>query len=144
MPRLIFINVAVRDLPASRKFFGELGFAFNEKFCDETAACMVIEDNASYAMLIERERFADFAGKPVADATATTEALLCLTADSREDVDAFADKALSAGASPAKEPTDYGFMYGRSFYDPDGHHWEIMWMDPRAVEQGPAEFAQTA
>jgi hypothetical protein len=141
--RLIFLNLPVRDLDASKAFFGELGFAYDPKFTDETCACMVVNEQA-YVMLLDRAKFEDFTTKPIADATATTAALFCLSADSREGVDAFAEAALRAGGAPAKDPIDYGFMYGRSFQDLDGHHWEVMWMDPQAVEQGPAEYAGQA
>jgi predicted lactoylglutathione lyase len=143
MSRLIFVNLPVADVAASKAYFGELGFDFDPKFTDDSCACMVVSEQA-YVMLIDRGRFADFAAKPIADATATTEALFCLSADSRDGVDALADAALAAGGSPAKEPMDHGFMYGRSFADLDGHHWEVMWMDQQAVEQGPAEFAKQA
>ena len=137
--RLIFLNLPVQDLDAAKAFFAKLEFEFDPKFTDQTAACMVISDKA-YAMLIVKDRFAEFAAKPVADGHATTEALFALSAQDRAAVDRFADTALAAGGTPAKEPTDYGFMYGRSFHDLDGHHWEVMWMDPRAVEQGPSEY----
>ncbi len=94
-------------------------------------------------MLLEESRFGEFTSKQVADARTSTEAILAVSAESREAVDAFADAALGAGGSPANEPTDHGFMYGRSFNDLDGHLWEVMWMDPAAVEQGPAEYAQS-
>ena len=141
--RLVFINLPVSDLEASKRFFGELGFAFDEKFTDDSCACMVVSEQAC-VMLITEQRFADFTTRPTADARQTTEALLCVSAESREAVDAFADTALGAGGTPAKEPTDYGFMYGRSFNDPDGHHWEVMWMSPEAVEQGPADVEHSA
>jgi predicted lactoylglutathione lyase len=141
--RLFFLNLPVRDLEASIAFFGKLGFEFNPKFTDQSAACMIISDKA-FAMLIVQDRFTEFVTKPIADASVTTEALYCLSAPDRAGVDAFADAALAAGGTPAKEPMDMGFMYGRSFNDLDGHHWEIMWMDEAAVESGPAEYAQNA
>lgn len=142
--RLIFINVPVADLKRSTRFFAALGFDFDERFTDESCTCMVVSDQA-YVMLLRRERFGDFTTKPVADATATTEAILCVSGESRDDVDRFADAALEAGGTPAGEPMDHGFMYGRSFHDPDGHLWEIMWMEPAAVETGPAAYdPQTA
>jgi uncharacterized protein len=140
MSRLLFLNLPVTDLQASRGFFAELGFAFNEKFCDDGAACMVISDQA-YVMLLQRERFAEFVTRPVADATAATALTVAVSAEDRGAVDALAATALAAGASAAKDAQDYGFMYQRSFHDLDGHLWEIAWMDPVAVEQGPAEFA---
>jgi predicted lactoylglutathione lyase len=143
MSRLLFLNLPVADLTASRAFFGELGFDFNEKFCDEGAACMVVSEQA-YVMLLQRERFADFVTKPLADANEATALTACISAESREEVDSLAAAAMAAGAGPVKDPQDYGFMYQRSFHDLDGHHWEIAWMDPVAVEKGPAEFAAEA
>jgi predicted lactoylglutathione lyase len=140
MSRLLFLNLPVADLAAARAFFGRLGFDFDEKFCDEGAACMVVSAQA-YVMLLQRERFADFVTRPVADANAATALTVCVSAADRAEVDALAAAAASAGAAPAKDPQDYGFMYQRSFHDLDGHLWEIAWMDPVAVEKGPAEFA---
>lgn len=140
MPRLLFLNLPVSDLPASRAFFAALGFGFDEKLCDEQAACMVVSEQA-YVMLLQRDRFADFVTKPVADAEQATALTVAVSTEDREAVDAFHEAALAAGAAPAKEPQDYGFMYGRSFHDLDGHLWEVMWMDPVAAEKGPAEYA---
>ncbi|WP_327353125.1 VOC family protein [Streptomyces sp. NBC_01304] len=131
--QMIFVNLAVQDLEVSKKFFSELGYSFNPQFSDDTTACLVISDTI-FAMLLTEPRFADFATKPVVDSTKSTEVLLCLSAESRAKVDELADKALAAGGSPAKDPIDFGQMYGRSFQDPDGHHWEVMWMDPAAVQ----------
>jgi uncharacterized protein len=141
--RLLFLNLPVADLGASRAFFAELGFEFNEKFCDEGAACMVVSEQA-YVMLLQRERFADFVTKPLADAATETALTACVSATSRAEVDSLAALADAAGAASAKDPQDYGFMYQRSFHDLDGHLWEIAWMDPVAVEKGPAEFAADA
>jgi predicted lactoylglutathione lyase len=132
-PRKMFLNLPVRDLDRSVAFFTALGFAFNPRFTDETATCMLVGEDA-YVMLLTQPKFADFTVKPLADALAATGAIIALTAESREAADAFADTALANGGTPAKEPMDLGFMYGRSFADPDGHHWEIFWMDPAAVE----------
>jgi uncharacterized protein len=142
MSRLIFVNLPVSDLSASRTFFGAIGFEFDEKFCDDKAACMVVSEQA-YVMLLERDRFADFVTKPVADASEATALTVAVSAESREAVDAFAEAAFEAGASAAKDPQEYGFMYGRSFHDLDGHLWEVMWMDPVAAEQGPEHVAET-
>ena len=142
-PRLIFVNVPVKDLPASTAFFRALGFDFDEKFTDKSCACMVVSEQ-SYVMLLAEARFADFTTKPIVDARASTEAILCVSAESREGVDAFADAALGAGATHANEPMDHGFMYGRSFQDLDGHIWEVMWMSPEAVEAGPPAPADMA
>lgn len=140
MSRLLFLNLPVADLPASRGFFAELGFEFNEKFCDDGALCMVVSEQA-YVMLLQRGRFAEFVTRPVADATEATALTVAISAEDRGAVDALADAALAAGAADAKDPQDYGFMYQRSFHDLDGHLWEVVWMDPVAVERGPAEFA---
>ncbi|HEY8581496.1 MAG TPA: VOC family protein [Capillimicrobium sp.] len=139
--RLVFINMPVSDLAASKAFFGALGFTFDEKFTDDACACMVISDKA-YAMLITTERFGDFTAKPIADAHAGTEAIICVSATDRAGVDELADTALAHGAATAREPMDYGFMYGRSFHDLDGHLWEVMWMSQEAVEAGPADMVE--
>lgn len=129
MSRLLFLNLPVTDLTASRRFFAELGFEFNEKFCDEGALCMVVSEQA-FVMLLQRDRFAEFVTKPVADASSETALTVAISAEDRAAVDAFVKTALAAGASAAKDPQDYGFMYQRSFHDPDGHLWEVAWMDP--------------
>ncbi len=133
-PRLLFVNLPVADVERSRAFFQHLGFAFDERFCDGTAACMVVSDQA-YVMLLQHARFRDFATRPIADVAGTTAGLYCVSASSRADVDVFADAAFAAGARPAQDPTDHGFMYARSFLDLDGHHWEVMWMTPEPVEE---------
>jgi uncharacterized protein len=140
MSRLLFLNLPVADLPASREFFGRLGFDFDERFCDDQAACMVVSE-LGFVMLLQRDRFADFVTKPIADANQATALTVAVSADDRAAVDAFADDALAAGATAAKDPQDYGFMYQRSFHDLDGHLWEVMWMDPVAAEQGPEAYA---
>lgn len=140
MSRLLFLNLPVADLAASREFFTTLGFEFNGRFCDDGALCMIVSEQG-YVMLLQRDRFAEFVTKPVADATAVTALTVAVSAEDRAAVDAFAEAALGAGAGAAKAPQDYGFMYQRSFHDLDGHLWEIVWMDPVAAEQGPAEFA---
>ena len=140
--RLIFTNLPVADPAASQEFFSKLGFAFDPKFTDESCACLVVSELA-YVMLIAESRFADFTPKRIAAAD-TTEAIVCVSAEDRAGVDAFADAALAAGGTPANEPMDHGFMYGRSFHDLDGHQWEVMWMSQEAVEQGPADMAQPA
>ncbi len=141
--RLIFVNLPVKDLHASIGFFRALGFEFDPKFTDDTATCMVVSEQA-FVMLLERSRFEEFTTKPVADPAAATGAIVAISAEDREGVDRLADAALEAGATPANEPMDHGFMYGRSFHDPDGHLWEVMWMSPEAVEKGPADMAQSA
>jgi uncharacterized protein len=132
MSRMIFVNLPVQDLDRSVVFFRGLGFTFNEQFSDRNATCMEVSDQAC-VMLLVRPFFATFTTKAVADAAASTEAILAVSARSREEVDTLVDRALELGGAVAKEPSDGGFMYGRSFYDPDGHAWEVMWMDPAAT-----------
>jgi uncharacterized protein len=129
----IFVNLPVSNLDASVKFFTALGFAFNPQFTDETATCMIVSDTI-YVMLLTREKFAGFTPRPVADAKAVTEVLIGLSRDSKADVDDLVGKALAAGGSEPREPNDYGFMFQRVFADPDGHIWEIFWMDPGFVQ----------
>ena len=132
--RKFFVNLAVKDLDRSVGFFTNLGFSFDQRFTDESATCMVVSDEA-FVMLLVEDRFKDFTKKELVDPRAETEAIVALSAQSREEVDEFAEKALEAGGSPANDPIDMGAMYGRSFQDPDGHIWEIFWMDPSAMEQ---------
>ena len=143
MSRMIFVNLPVKDLEASKKFFAALGFEFDQRITDETATGMIVNEQ-SYVMLLTEAKFASFTTKPTVDATTATEAIVAVSAEDRESVDSFADAALAAGAARASEPLDYGFMYSRSFYDLDGHYWEAVWMDPAALEQAPAEIRQTA
>ena len=132
--RMLFVNLAVADLRRAVDFFTELGFTFDERMTDENATCMIVSDQA-FVMLLTRERFRDFTKREIVNSSAQTEAILAVSAESREDVDAFADKALGSGGETANEPLDYGWMYGRSFHDPDGHLWEIVWMDPARLEE---------
>lgn len=133
-PRKIFVNLPVKNLDRSMTFFKALGFGFNAQFTDETSASMVISDTI-YATLVTHDKFKEFSSKPIADATKTTEVVTCLSAKSREEVNKMADAALNAGGQKLLEPQDYGFMYLRNFQDPDGHVWEIMWMDPANAKQ---------
>lgn len=134
MNKLIFVNLPVKDLPRSMAFFKAVGYSFNPKFTDETAACMVISDTI-YAMLITHERFKTFTPKAISDSSTSTEVLVALSCESREEVDATVARALAAGGGHYKEPQDHGFMYAHGYQDPDGHIWEVFWMDP-AVAQG--------
>ena len=129
MSRLIFVNLPVADLTKSVDFFTQLGFAFNGQFTDENATCMVVSEQA-FVMLLARPFFSTFVTKDVADPAATTGAIVGVSAESRAEVDALVDKAVELGGTLTKEPQDEGFMYGRSFYDLDGHAWEVLWMDP--------------
>jgi predicted lactoylglutathione lyase len=130
--RKIFVNLAVRDLKKSTQFFSTLGFEFNPKFTDEKAACMIVSDEA-FVMLLTEAFFKTFTKREPCDTTKHTEGLFALSCRSREEVDGLVKKAIAAGGKPAMEPQNHGFMYGWSFYDPDDHHWEVFWMDPKAV-----------
>jgi len=143
MSRMIFINLPVTDLVRSRGFLEALGAVNDPRFTDETAACMTLSE-AIHVMLLTHHKFSQFTPRAIADANAGSEVLLCLSSDSRESVDATIERAVAAGgtADPAAKQ-DYGVMYGRSVADPDGHIWEIMWMDPAAAERG-AEAVQEA
>jgi predicted lactoylglutathione lyase len=134
--RMIFVNLPVKDLEKSKSFFTALGFSINPQFTNDDAACVVIDENI-FAMLLTEPFFQGFLAETsqIADAAKTTEVLTCLSCANKEEVDALADKALAAGGSFWKEPMDMGFMYGRSFQDPDNHVWELNWMDPAAVAQ---------
>lgn len=132
MSTKIFVNLPVKDLPRSIGFFTKLGYTFNPQFTNEQATCMIISDDI-YAMLLVEERFKDFTKKEIADATKTTEVLLCLSAESREAVDDMVNKAVAAGGKAPNDKQDHGFMYGWGYEDLDGHLWEIMWMDPATV-----------
>lgn len=140
MSKMIFVNLPVADLDKSKAFYEAVGAANNPAFTDETAACMVISD-VIHTMLLTHEKWATFTSKTIPNARTTAQVMLCLSADSRDDVDAQVDKAAAAGGKADPTPTqDFGFMYGRSYEDPDGHIWEVMWMDPAAIPAGePAE-----
>jgi predicted lactoylglutathione lyase len=130
--RQLYVNLAVDDLDRSVAFFTALGFTFDPRFTDETATSMIVGENA-YVMLLTKAKFSEFAKKPIVDAAAQTEVLLAVSAGSREGVDELAEAALASGGAEANDPLDYGFMYSRSFQDPDGHVWEVVWMDEEAA-----------
>jgi uncharacterized protein len=130
--RKLFLNLAVENLDRSVDFFQQIGFEFDSRFTDETATCMIVNEDA-YVMLLVRDRFKDFTKKELADPAAQTEAIVAVSTDSREQVDELAEKALAAGGLPANDPIEMDFMYSRSFQDPDGHLWELVWMDTSAV-----------
>ena len=135
MATKIFVNLPVRDLGRSMRFFQALGFEFNPRFTGDTAACMVISDTI-YVMLLTHDKFREFSGTPIPDAKTEIGALYALSRDSREAVDAIANAALKAGGKEQRDPQDYGFMYGRAIADLDGHVWEYTWMD---MSQMPTE-----
>jgi predicted lactoylglutathione lyase len=142
MPKMIFVNLPVADLPAAKAFYEAIGATNNPQFTDETAACMVFSD-VIHVMLLTHDKFSQFTPKRIADSHATSEVLIALSADSREAVDEITEKALAAGGREAREKQDFGFMYGRSFEDLDGHIWEPMWMDLAAFEAATAAPQET-
>ncbi|AYA37642.1 glyoxalase/bleomycin resistance/extradiol dioxygenase family protein [Hymenobacter oligotrophus] len=137
MAKKIFVNLPVRNLNASIEFFTQVGFAFNQQFSDENATCMVISEDI-YVMLLVEPFFQTFTPKAIADSSQSTEVIICLSADSRAEVDALVDKAMAAGAKQSKPLQNHDFMYARNFQDPDGHLWEVMHMDPAVIEQAQA------
>ena len=134
MATQVFVNLPVKDLDKSKAFFASLGYSFNPQFTDENAACMVISDTI-FAMLLTEPFFKNFTSKDIVDAKQSTEVLVCLSTNSRAEVDEIVRKAVAAGGRIYKEPQDYGFMYGHSFEDLDGHQWEFMFMEPSHVQQ---------
>ncbi len=141
MPQMIFINLPVTGLDRSVAFYEAVGATKNPKFSDDTAACMVISDVIHF-MLLTHDKWRQFTDRQIPDAHAFAQVLLCLSRDSRSAVDEIVAQAGGAGGKIDPNTTqDYGFMYGRSYADPDGHIWEVMWMDDAAVEQGPEAFA---
>ncbi|HCS56427.1 MAG TPA: glyoxalase [Gordonia polyisoprenivorans] len=137
MHNMLFLNLPVDDLARSRKFFTDLGYTINEKFSDGNAITVVLGESF-VAMLLTRDFFGSFHPATTADATTTKECIICLDAESRDAVDALVDRAIAAGAKPG-DTEDHGFMYGRSFDDPDGHSWQIAWMDPAVMQGDTAE-----
>lgn len=133
-PRKIFVNLPVRDLAESKDFYSRLGFTFNPQFTDDTAACMIVSEEA-YVMLLTESFFQRFTNKAICNTATHTEGLLAVSCASRADVDTMVTTAVAAGGSHVLEPQDHGFMYAWSFYDLDGHHWEPLWMDPAHVQE---------
>lgn len=140
MSTKIFVNLAVKDLPRSKAFYTALGYTVNEQFTNEMAASIVISDDI-YVMLLTEPFFKTFTTKELADATKTVEVMNCLSADSREAVDELVRKAVTAGGTAPRVPQDHGYMYGHSFDDPDGHIWEVVYMNMEAVAAGAMEQA---
>ncbi len=132
--RKVFVNLPVRSLDRSVEFFRKLGFEFNAKFTNEQAACMVLSDDG-YVMLLTDTMFKTFTKRDLCDGS-HTETITALSCDSRAEVDSLTEQAVAAGATVAFDPIDYGSMYSRSFYDLDGHHWEVLWMDMEAAMEG--------
>ncbi|MGC4015889.1 MAG: VOC family protein [Luteolibacter sp.] len=134
MNKLIFINLPVADLPRSKEFFSALGYTFNAQFTNDDGACMVVSDTI-HVMLLTHPHFSKFAPNPISDAKTSTGVLICLSCDSREEVDTLVAKAVAAGATTYNPPRDYGSMYGHEFQDHDGHVWEFMWVDPAFIQK---------
>ena len=144
MPKMIFLNLPVADLQRSTAFYEAIGATKNPQFSDDTAACMVFSDTI-HVMILTHDKYRQFTSKPIADAHPTSQALICISAGSKEEVDATVDRAASGGGSADPGPVqDHGFMYGRSFEDPDGHHWEVMWMDLDAARNAMSPPAEAA
>ena len=135
MATKIFVNLPVKNLDRSVEFFTKLGFSFNAQFTDETATCMVVSEDI-FVMLLTEAKFKEFTPNPICDATKSTEVLVCLSSESREEVDKMIRNAVAAGGTTYNEPQDYGFMYSHGFQDLDGHIWETMFMETSAVNQG--------
>ena len=134
MSTQIFVNLPVRNLNQSIEFFTQLGFQFNPQFTDETATCIIVSENI-FVMLLTHEKFKTFTPNAICDATQSTEVLTCLSVESRAKVDEMVRKAVAAGGTTHNEPQDHGFMYGHGFQDLDGHIWELVYMEPNAIEQ---------
>jgi len=128
MNRQIFINLATKNLTEAKNFFSEIGFKFNPQFSNDDGCCLVIADNIS-VMLLTENHFKNFTDKSICDSKSSAESLLCITCESRDEVDNLVAKAQSLGAKIAREPQDHGFMYGHGFEDLDGHTWELLFMD---------------
>ncbi len=134
MATKIFVNLPVQDLKKSIDFFTKLGFSFNPQFTDETATCMIVGEDI-FVMLLTHAKFKSFTPKPICDATKSTEVLVCLSCESRDKVDDIVRKALAAGGTTYSQPQDHGFMYAHGFQDLDGHIWELVYMEPSAIEK---------
>ena len=132
--RKIFVNLPVRDLEKAKDFFARLGFSFNPQFTDDNATCMIVGDDI-FVMLLVEPFFRTFTKNDICDTRRHTEGLFALSCDRREEVDELVGTAVANGGRRAMDPIDQGFMYGSSFYDPDGHHWEVIWMDPAALQE---------
>ena len=132
MARQIFVNLPVKHLARSIEFFTKLGFTFDPKFTDDNATCMIVSENI-FVMLLVEGFFQTFTSKDICDTSKSSEVLVCLSLESRENVNAIVGKAVAAGGVAAKESKDYGFMYQHGFQDLDGHGWELIYMEPNAA-----------
>jgi predicted lactoylglutathione lyase len=130
----IFVNLPVKDLGKTIEFFKMLGFEFNPQFTDENATCMVVNDNI-FVMLLVEKFFKTFTQKEICDTTKNTEVIIALSTESREKVDQMLENVIKAGGKESRKPQDHGWMYGRSFEDLNGHLWEIIYMDEKALKE---------
>lgn len=130
--RKLFLNLPIKNLKRSVEFFTKLGFSFNPQFSDDKSTCMVLSEEG-YVMLLEEDRFKDFTKKRLCDTSTSTEGIFTVSASSRAEVDELVKTAIAAGGTHAMDPLDHGYMYNWSFYDLDGHHWEVFYMDPGAI-----------
>ncbi|TDT30189.1 hypothetical protein EV562_11279 [Streptomyces sp. BK208] len=131
--QMIFVNLATGDLDAAKKFFTGLGWELNAQFSDDSTASFPVSDTI-VVMVHTPQKYRQFTKKDIADSTQSSEVLIALSAESREKVDELVEKAVAAGGSVSGETQDHGFMYGRAFDDVDGHTFEVVWMDPAAVQ----------
>ncbi len=138
MATQLYVNLPVRNLEKSIRFFKRLDFKFNPQFTDEKAACMVVGEGM-YVMLLVEDFFKTFTPKPICDATRSTEVIVCLSSESRAAVDQMVRSAVAAGATTPNQAVDHGFMYQHGFQDLDGHLWEVMFMEPTFVNIGPED-----
>jgi predicted lactoylglutathione lyase len=137
---MLFVNLPVADLERSKEFFARLGFSYDPRITGETAACMPIGEQA-FVMLLSHEAFEQYSHLPMADPTTHALALFCFSVSARDEVDSVTETALAAGATEADGPEEHGFVYSRSFFDLDGHGWQVMWIDPAEAQQGPEAVA---
>jgi uncharacterized protein len=133
MSRQIFVNLPIKNMEKSQAFFKSLGFAFNPQFTNDQGACLVISEDHNYVMLLVESFFSTFIKKSIADTSKTSEVLVCISCDSRAEVDELVKKAVAAGGKTLTAAQDHGFMYSHGFEDLDGHIWEPVWMDPNAA-----------
>ncbi|OCK50896.1 extradiol dioxygenase [Chryseobacterium sp. CBo1] len=131
----IYVNLPVQDVQKTREFWTKLGFSLNEQFSDDNAICVIMKENHIYTMFLKEEYFKTFTNRPVAKGE-TTQTLLAIGVNSREEVDGMVKTAVENGGSTYSEPQDHGWMYQSAFSDLNGHQWEVMFADP---SQFPAE-----
>ncbi|MDQ8011749.1 MAG: glyoxalase/bleomycin resistance/extradiol dioxygenase family protein [Flavobacterium nitrogenifigens] len=134
MKTKIFLNLAVKDLNRAVSFYNGLGFSTNPKFTNEKGACLVIDENI-FVMILAEEFYQTFTKKQICDSTTTSEAIIAISVDTREQVDEMMEKAIKSGGTDYNQTNDYGWMYQRTFLDVDGHHWEVFFMDESQIPE---------